>query len=64
MSTMRVIATHGFLGQYDVILFKESKHKYSVKYGKHIKMQLSRAEALKEYAECIEHQIECDGGFD
>lgn len=47
-----------------VELKRTSKHKYKVTYGKQITKGLDRVDALVEFVECIEHELQCEGFFD
>ena len=47
-----------------VELKRTSKHKFKVTYGLQIVKGLTRYEALREFNECIAHELQCEGFFD
>lgn len=58
MKTQLVIETK-VNGQYAVELIQTGFFRFTVIYGKHIKVGLNYGEAAKEYGECVMHALTC-----
>lgn len=60
---LKMIMKTDFTDASSVEMFR-TEFGYSVRYGLHVESNLSLANALNEYKDCLGHALGCDGEFD